>query len=146
MLKVLASTAVEEARSRAGAVHVTLSVEGDTTIEGDAEALTRVLRNLLDNALAATQPEGAIHVRVEQTNEHVEAQVADNGPGIPDHDRDRIFERFVRLDSSLPGSGLGLAIARRIARQHGGDLTCDPAIAGATFTLRLPTSTRPAPA
>jgi signal transduction histidine kinase len=145
-LRALASAAVADARNRAGVVDVMLSVEGDTTVDGDSEALTRVLRNLLDNALVAAQPEGTIHVRVEQVNGHVEAQVADDGPGIPDHDRERIFERFVRLDSSLPGSGLGLAIARRIARQHGGDLTCDPAPAGASFTLRLPARTRAAPA
>jgi signal transduction histidine kinase len=59
---------------------------------------------------------------------------------VPEPERERIFERFVRLDPdpSQPGSGLGLAISRRIARHHDGDLTCDPHTNGASFTLRLP--------
>jgi signal transduction histidine kinase len=108
-------------------------------VEGDAEALARVLRNLLDNSLAAIPPEGSVHIQVERRDGHVEAQVSDNGPGVPEADSERVFERFVRLDPSLPGSGLGLAIARRIARQHGGDLTCDANEHGASFTLTLPT-------
>ena len=60
-------------------------------------------------------------------------------PASPNTQRQRIFERFVRLDPSKPGHGLGLAIARRIAHQHHGDLTCDPTPSGASFTLRLPT-------
>ena len=59
-------------------------------------------------------------------------------PAYPDDERQRIFERFVRLDPGKPGHGLGLAIARRIAQQHHGDLTCDPTPNGASFTLRLP--------
>ena len=65
------------------------------------------------------------------------------GRAYPNSERQRIFERFVRLDSSKPGHGLGLAIARRIAQQHDGDLTCDPAPNGASFTLRIPTSRDP---
>jgi Histidine kinase-, DNA gyrase B-, and HSP90-like ATPase len=79
-----------------------------------------------------------VHLRVAPSSGHVEAQVSDSGPGIPDADRERIFERFARLDPALPGSGLGLAIAQRIARQHGGDLTCNPNEHGASVTLTLP--------
>jgi signal transduction histidine kinase len=138
-LGVLATTAVEEARTRAPLARLTITAKGDASVDGDPEALSRVLRNLLDNSLAAIPPEGSVHVQVEQRDGHVEAQVSDNGPGVPDADRERIFERFVRLDPSLPGSGLGLAIARRIARQHGGDLTCNPNENGTSFTLTLPT-------
>jgi two-component system OmpR family sensor kinase len=130
---------VEDARLRAPRATITLSADNDTSVSGDPDALERVLRNLIDNALAAIQPTGRIHVQLRRLNGYIQALVADDGPGVPDHQRQRIFERFVRLDPSKPGHGLGLAIARRIAHQHHGDLTCDPTPNGATFTLRLPT-------
>ena len=71
-------------------------------------------------------------------NGYVEAVVSDDGPGVPEDQHQRIFERFVRLDPGKPGHGLGLAIARRIARQHHGDITCDPTPQGARFRLSLP--------
>ena len=130
---------IEDAHTRAPDAGITLSAENDsTTVSGDPDALGRALRNLIDNALAATQPTGRIDVQLRRRNGYTEALVADDGPGIPEHERQRIFERFVRLDPSKPGHGLGLAIARRIARQHGGDLTCNPTKNGASFTLRLP--------
>jgi two-component system OmpR family sensor kinase len=63
--------------------------------------------------------------------------VTDNGPGIPDADRERIFERFIRLNPTAQGSGLGLAIARRIAREHGGDLVCDACVSSSS-SLHVP--------
>ncbi|MGH2999645.1 MAG: sensor histidine kinase, partial [Gaiellaceae bacterium] len=97
-----------------------------------------ILRNLIDNALASIEPTGRIDVQLRRRNGYVEALVADDGPGVPEGERERIFERFVRLDASKPGHGLGLAIARRIAQQHDGDLTCDDVPSGASFTLRVP--------
>lgn len=130
---------IEDAHTRAPDAAITLSAENDsTTVSGDPDALGRALRNLIDNALAATQPAGRIDVQLRRRNGYTEALVADDGPGVPEHERQRIFERFVRLDPSKPGHGLGLAIARRIAQQHGGDLTCNPTENGASFTLRLP--------
>jgi signal transduction histidine kinase len=109
-------------------------------VRGDARALTRVLRNLLDNAATAAAPDGRIRVTVEGTATEARVRVVDDGPGVPPAERERIFERFVRLDPSggRPGAGLGLAIARGIARQHGGDLRCDSVERGASFTLLLP--------
>ena len=130
---------IEDAHTRAPDAAITLSAENDsTTVSGDPDALGRALRNLIDNALAATQPAGRIDVQLRRRNGYTEALVDDDGPGVPEHERQRIFERFVRLDPSKPGHGLGLAIARRIAQQHGGDLTCNPTENGASFTLRLP--------
>ena len=129
---------VEHAQARAPRAIITLSADHDTTVSGDADALERVLRNLLDNALAAIGPAGRIEVQLRRRNGHIQALVTDDGPGVPEQQREQIFERFVRLDPSKPGHGLGLAIARRIAHQHDGDLTCDATPIGARFTLRVP--------
>jgi two-component system OmpR family sensor kinase len=138
-LAAIARPLVEDARARAPQATITLNADNDTTVNGDPDALERVVRNLIDNALAAIQPTGLIEVQLQRRNGCVRARVTDDGPGVPEHQRERIFERFVRLDSTKPGHGLGLAIARRIAQQHDGDLTCDPTPNGASFTLSLPT-------
>ena len=64
--------------------------------------------------------------------------VRDFGPGIRPEDRERIFERFARLNPAVSGTGLGLAIARSIAKAHGGTLTLEGPAPGAAFTLKLP--------
>jgi signal transduction histidine kinase len=137
-LDAIAEPLIEDARSRAPRAQVTLSAHGRTNVRGDADALERLLRNLIDNALAAIGPAGQIRVELRRTDDSVEARISDDGPGVPERERERIFDRFVRLDPTTPGHGLGLAIARRIARQHQGELTCDPAPQGARFTLQLP--------
>jgi signal transduction histidine kinase len=137
-LATIARPLVEDARTRSPRAKISLNADVDATVRGDPDALERVLRNLIDNALAAIQPTGRIDVRLRRLNGYVQASVADDGPGVPEHQRQRIFERFVRLDPSKPGHGLGLAIAQRIAHQHDGDLTCDPTPKGASFSLRLP--------
>ncbi len=137
-LATIARQLVEDARGRAPEAAITLSANDDTTVRGDPDALERVLRNLIDNALAVIQPEGRINVQLRRLNGYIEARVADDGPGVPEDQRERIFQRFVRLDPTKSGHGLGLAIARRVAQQHHGDLTCDLTPAGASFTLHLP--------
>ena len=116
---------IEDAHTRAPSAAIILSADDDATVSGDPDALERVLRNLIDNALAAIQPAGRIDVQLQGRNGYVQALVSDDGAGVPEHERQRIFERFVRLDPSKPGHGLGLAIARRIAQQHDGDPTCN---------------------
>jgi signal transduction histidine kinase len=137
-LATIARPLVDDACVRAPDAAITLRADDDTTMRGDPDALERVLRNLIDNALAAIQPTGRIDVQLRRRDGSVEALVTDDGPGVPEHQRQRIFERFVRLDPGKPGHGLGLAIARRIAQQHNGDLTCDDSSSGASFTLQLP--------
>jgi two-component system OmpR family sensor kinase len=137
-LATIARPLVEHAQARAPHATITLNADTNATVNGDPDALERVLHNLIDNALAAIQPTGRIDVQLRRLNGYVQAHVVDDGPGVPEHQRQRIFERFVRLDPSKPGHGLGLAIARRIAQQHDGDLTCAPLPTGASFTLRLP--------
>lgn len=138
-LAVIARQLAADAQMRAPGATITLSSDDHTTVRGDTDGLERVLRNLIDNALAAIRPTGRVDIHVRRVNGYVEARVLDDGPGVPEPQRQRIFERFVRLDPNKPGHGLGLAIAQRIARQHHGDLTCDDATRGASFTLRLPT-------
>jgi signal transduction histidine kinase len=137
-LASVACSALEAAGTREAGVRVSLSLGERATVDGDAGALERAVRNLLDNAAAAA-PGGNVELAVRRCDDVVELSVADDGPGVPAGEHERVFERFVRLGQTAGRSGgLGLAIARRIARQHGGDLTCDDVPRGARFTLRLP--------
>jgi signal transduction histidine kinase len=121
--------------------------ETPVRVVGDRHQLARVLRNLTDNAArhAATR----IELRVDRRGPAAVIDVIDDGPGIPAGERDRIFERFVRLDSSRQrtagGAGLGLAIAREIARTHGGELSAVDRTDGAHLQLRLPLSPASSP-
>jgi two-component system sensor histidine kinase TctE len=91
-------------------------------IEGDPFMLREMLNNLLDNAVRYTQPGGQVTVRVTPEPPGVVLSVEDNGPGIPEAERARVFERFYRvLGTGAEGCGLGLAIVREIALSHGGD-------------------------
>jgi signal transduction histidine kinase len=144
---VLELAEVEAERVRLLAPDRTVEVSGEpATVSGDAARLGQVLANLLDNARRYSGADGRIDVSV-TANGWVTVLVADSGPGVPPEDRERIFDRLVRLDqarteSGTPdgGAGLGLAIARGFARAHGGDLRCvEPADGkGAAFVLTLP--------
>ena len=84
--------------------------------------LREMLNNLLDNAVRYTQPGGQVTVRVTPRAREVVLSVEDNGPGIPDTERERVFERFHRvLGTGADGCGLGLAIVREIALSHGAE-------------------------
>ena len=131
-------------------LHPTLAVhlDGDEIVlAADHDQVSAIVRNLLDNAARAAGPGGAIAVTLGSTAESAVVEVSDSGPGVPASDRERIFDRLVRLDparsSDSGGAGLGLAIARGFARAHGGDVTCeDPGQAGgARFRLVLPRDT-----
>ncbi|VXB30674.1 sensor histidine kinase [Nocardioides sp. AX2bis] len=115
-------------------------------VDGDPDRLAQVVGNLVDNAVAATGGRGTVDVHLSQTGPDVVVEVDDDGPGVPDGERERVFERLVRLDPRGPGSGLGLPIARGIARAHGGDLVCVPRPSpgrGARFRFSLPAATSP---
>jgi two-component system sensor histidine kinase MprB len=108
-----------------------------TLVQGSAQALTRAVANLLDNA-GKWSPAGAV---VDVTVANGEVTVRDRGPGIDESDRPHVFDRFYRSAASrtLPGSGLGLAIVRQIAEAHGGSVTVETAPGGGSlFRLRLP--------
>jgi signal transduction histidine kinase len=107
---------------------------------GDRHDLARALRNLADNA--ARHAAGRVELRVARQDGRAVVDVLDDGPGIAAEERERIFERFVRLDASrrrdAGGSGLGLPIAREILRAHGGELATVPHPRGAQLRARLP--------
>ena len=137
-LTQVSESLVSEAQARTAA-DISLAHPGPAVVIGDPDALTRALRNLLDNAVRAGGEDGRVLLELQRSPTHVRATVADNGPGVPADERERIFEGFVRLaGSSGAGTGLGLAIVRAIARQHRGIVTCDQCETGAHFTLELP--------
>lgn len=117
-------------------------------VQGDADLLTQLLLNLLDNALRATPAEGTITLSLSATPTTAILSVQDTGPGIAAEHLERIFARFARLDEARArqqgGAGLGLAIARWIAHAHGGTLSVHSTVGeGSTFTLALPRSDQP---
>ncbi|MEU8603355.1 sensor histidine kinase [Streptomyces parvulus] len=138
----LAVLAREEAAGRAGvSVREEGGETGAVTVAGSRGQLGRVLANLLDNAQRHAR--SAVVVSVRRDGGLAVVGVADDGDGVPEADRERIFERFVRLDDARSrddgGAGLGLAIARDVAVRHGGTLTVHGGPAGgALFELRLP--------
>lgn len=110
-------------------------------VEGDARQLARLVRNLLDNAGAHAR--SRVAVGVSSRDGDVRLVVEDDGPGIPPEERERVFDRFTRLDEGRArdggGAGLGLAMVRAIAERHGGTVeVSDASIGGARFVVRLP--------
>jgi signal transduction histidine kinase len=134
-----------------GSVEVSVREVGAARTAGDEGQLARVVRNLADNACRHARSRVAFSVRTGPG--YCELVVADDGPGVPPAERERVFQRFVRLDTARShegsGAGLGLAIVREIVRAHGGDVwveggsraTNEPKVdgfVGARFVVRLP--------
>ncbi|WP_133648792.1 sensor histidine kinase [Paraburkholderia flava] len=94
-------------------------------VNGDEALTTALVMNLVDNALRYTQAGGRVTVAATRGDTTVHLRVIDNGPGIPEHARARIFERFYRASSGTEGTGLGLAIVREIAHRQGGSVTLE---------------------
>jgi signal transduction histidine kinase len=119
-------------------------------VVGNDDLLRRLVMNLLDNALQYTPSGGSVDVTVARTASRVTITVADTGSGIPVHERERVFERFVRLDTARrvsAGAGLGLPIARWIACRHGGTLVVrERDGGGSVFTFEMTAGAQPAPA
>ncbi|MFG2886726.1 sensor histidine kinase [Streptomyces sp. NPDC048297] len=154
-LTALTTATIDAAPSR---IPIRLDAPHPVVLLGDGDQLTRLIRNLLDNADHHARHCVTVTVTTEKSGTAV-LTVADDGPGIPPEARERIFDRFVRLQSARArkpgqstGTGLGLSIARDIATAHDGTLTVAPAHPGdkgdedgpgAAFTLRLPSPTPP---
>ncbi|HZX04285.1 ATP-binding protein [Kribbella sp.] len=125
-----------EIRSDLTAEHLTIQVDvtAGLTIAGHPGHLQRLFRNLIDNAVRYAT--SSVTVTGRQVGEAVQVQIDDDGPGIPAADRERVFDRFVRLDTSRERAsgttGLGLAIAREIALAHGGQIAISERPGGGT--------------
>jgi two-component system, OmpR family, sensor kinase len=118
-----------------------LAAVGSGRIVADRQRLTQALMNLSQNAVAHTHQGDAVELGSEVRNGDARLWVKDTGPGVPEHEQTRIFERFVRLDrSGGEGAGLGLAITRAVAESHGGRVELDSRPGqGARFTVIIPT-------
>lgn len=131
-------------------VPVSVETTGALVVPGDPRALDRAFRNLVDNA--ARHASAGVVVGARRDGDEVVVDVADDGPGIGEPDRERVFERFTRLDEARHrddgGTGLGLAIARAAVARHGGSLVArgrDDGRSGAVLHVRLPAAPAPPP-
>lgn len=121
-------------------------------VYGDAAGLSRAVLNLLDNAAKWSPSGGVVGLRMRQLDPtHVEMVVSDQGTGIPENQRELVFERFYRSDSAraMPGSGLGLAIVKQVVLKHGGVITIEDTVPGGdppgtSFRMVLPGGATPA--
>lgn len=109
-------------------------------LEGDRHLMFQALANLVDNAVKYTPQGGAVAVTVAAADGGIEVAVADSGPGIPAQARERVLDRFVRLDAtrSTPGNGLGLSLVKAVVRLHGGTLALADNAPGLKVLLHFP--------
>ena len=121
--------AVTNAAARHGDATITFSGPDDVPVDGWPDGLRLLVDNLLDNAVRHSRPDVRVEVTLAVEGARARLLVDDDGPGVPERDRERMFERFVRGDGTrAPGSGLGLALVRQQAIAHGGrvDLATSP--------------------
>ncbi|SFR62847.1 Signal transduction histidine kinase [Marinobacter daqiaonensis] len=102
----------------------TQDIDREITVEGDRDLLFQMVSNLIDNAIKYTPERGEIVIRVSQEDDTVIFEVADSGVGVPDDEKDKIFQRFYRVGKSrsLPGNGLGLSLVSAVAEIHRGTI------------------------
>jgi signal transduction histidine kinase len=128
----------------AGSRSIDVEVEGEAVFGlGDRERLRQAMGNLIDNAIKYSPPSATVRVRTAATADEAIVSVHDDGPGVPAELRDRVFDRFYRVDSARApatgGSGIGLSIARELARAHGGRVWLEAGSdGGSTFSLAIP--------
>ena len=138
-------TEIEAVRTRA-VVEVELTPFSTARLRGRSGELSRVVRNLLDNA--ERHARRRVTVGLWTAERFAELVVADDGPGIPESDRTKVFERFFRtrraLERDSGGVGLGLAIVREMTERHGGQVWLADSAEGACFHVRLPLAAAPA--
>ena len=118
---------------------LTLEADGELMIDGDQELLTQMFANLVENALRHAGEGARIVVRTAAEGTDAVVTVRDNGPGVPEAERGRIFDRFYRLERSrsTPGSGLGLALVAAVARLHDAAVALDDARPGLEVRIRF---------
>jgi len=142
------SLTVVETLAAARGVTVEAAIPAGLTVRADAKALDQIFVNLIDNAVKYTRASGRVWVeaRPDPDGAFVRIEIRDDGPGIADKHRERVFERFYRADPSRSreagGTGLGLSIVKHLTESMGGAVGVEPNIpTGSTFWLRLPRGT-----
>ncbi len=146
-VKALLEASVARCReiADAGGIHLSVNVPPGLQVVGDGEELETAVTNLVQNAVAYSEPGARVAVTGQTSDGHVDIRVTDNGIGISEADQKRIFERFYRVDAGRSrasgGTGLGLSIVKHVAQAHGGEVSVWSRLGqGSTFTLRLPAS------
>ena len=142
-LSDMLASAIEDVEVMAPEVTVEAAIAREVSVLADADLLNQVVLNMTTNAVKYGEPTGVIRFELVAEKEKARFTLSNSGELIPREDRERIFDRFYRLDASrdgrVGGSGLGLSLAREIARSHGGDLTLGPDQPRMTaFVLSLP--------
>lgn len=130
---------------------VSIVADGEPAlVNGDRDRLQRAISNLADNAVKASPPGRTVTLSAWAQDGRAGVRVRDEGSGVPEHARERIFDRFARLDEARDrlsgGSGLGLAICRELVEAHGGTVSVTSGADGSTFLISLPGTGAPAPA
>ena len=149
-LSAVVAEAVDRVRMKASArgINLVAACEERVVVLGDEDLLVTALRNLLENAIAYSPDETRVMVSASRDARMAQISVADQGIGIPERDRERIFERFYRVDPARSratgGTGLGLAIVKHVMAAHRGKVTVwSQEGVGSTFTLQMPIVSKP---
>jgi two-component system phosphate regulon sensor histidine kinase PhoR len=145
-LAPLVDHVLEDLTARAAEKNITLrnTIAPETKVQADGDRLEQVLFNLIDNAIKYGKQDGAVDVSARvQDDKFIEVSVRDDGPGIPGDAKDRVFERFYRIDRARSrdagGTGLGLSIVKHIVQSHGGEVWIESELGkGSTFFFTLP--------
>ena len=140
----ISTTALEFYEPMAEEKHqqIVINSIGPLIINGDFDLLSNAVANLLENSIKYTPEGGLIKVFLTKDDDALRLCVLDNGPGIPEHERERVLRRFVRLDQARqsPGNGLGLSLVKAVALLHGGELILSDNNPGLKSCLQFPRS------
>ena len=137
----IGTTLLVEAEKRK--IKLSVEAEKQAMVNGVRHILYEMMYNVADNAIKYSPEGGFVHIDLTADNDYLTIKIEDNGPGIPEDERDRIFERFYRLDDSRArdtgGTGLGLAITKEAVLMHNGTIdVANVSDIGSVFTIRLP--------
>jgi signal transduction histidine kinase len=121
-------------------LHFSTQVDASVSLDGDRDLLFQALTNLLDNAIKYTPAGGEVSLELKHCGETADIAISDTGTGIAEAERDKVGQRFYRLESSrsTPGSGLGLSLVKAVAKLHRAELLLEDNEPGLKATLRLP--------
>lgn len=144
-LSAMVESAAEDAGVMAPHLQVEKQIAPGVIVKADPDLMGQAVRNLLSNAVKYNRDGGIIRFQLSVRDHRAHVTISNTGAPIPERDRERIFDRFYRVDPSrnkaLPGSGLGLSLAREIARAHRGEIRLHPSAGNmVSFTLSLPCS------